>query len=144
MPEKSAIIIYTSQTIKPLHQAVGSPMNPHYGGLVSYNVDLCILGYLKILLPGGRGGGTVVMGAAVVGTVVVGGGVVVGAIVAVGAIVVVGGWVVAGGGLVVTVPAGTGAALHKGVLQQLMEHDWRAPFLEVFTKLQPWFPPQRN
>ena len=124
MPEKSVIIIYNSQTIKPLHQAVGSPMNPHYGGLVSYNnVDICILGYLKILLPGGRGGGTVVMGAAVVGTVVVGRGVVVGAIVVVAAIVVVGGWVVAGGGLVVTVPAGTGAALHKGVLQQLIEHD---------------------
>lgn len=63
------------------------------------------------------------MGAAVVGTVVVGGGVVVGAMVVVGAIVVAGGWVVAGGGFVVTVPAGTRAALHKGVLQQLIEHD---------------------
>ena len=27
--------MYTSQNIKPLHYAVGSPMNRHYGGLVS-------------------------------------------------------------------------------------------------------------
>ena len=29
-PVKSVIIIYTSQNNKPLHHAVGSPMNPHY------------------------------------------------------------------------------------------------------------------
>ncbi|CAH3035742.1 unnamed protein product [Porites lobata] len=34
-PENRVIIIYTSQNIKPLHYAVGSPMNRHYGGLVS-------------------------------------------------------------------------------------------------------------
>ena len=34
-PENRVIIIYTSQNIKPLHRAVGNPMNPHYGGLVS-------------------------------------------------------------------------------------------------------------
>ena len=26
--------IFTSQSIKPLHQAVSSPMSPHYGGLI--------------------------------------------------------------------------------------------------------------
>ena len=34
LTKKSVVIIYTSQSIKPLHLAVGSPMNPHYGGLV--------------------------------------------------------------------------------------------------------------
>ena len=37
-PEKSVIIIYTSQNItcilKPLHCTIGSLTNPHYGGLV--------------------------------------------------------------------------------------------------------------
>ena len=32
--KKSLIVIYTSQTVTPLHRAVGSPMNPLYGGLV--------------------------------------------------------------------------------------------------------------
>ena len=30
---KSAIVIYTSQNIKPLHRAVGSLTSPHYGDL---------------------------------------------------------------------------------------------------------------
>ena len=33
-PVKSVVIIYTSQNNKPLHHVVGSPMNPHYGGIV--------------------------------------------------------------------------------------------------------------
>ena len=42
--KKSVIIIYTrSQNIilKPLHRAVGSPMSPHHGGLVSIDVEGC-------------------------------------------------------------------------------------------------------
>ena len=32
--KKSVIIIYSSQNIKPLHRAVGSPISSHYGSLV--------------------------------------------------------------------------------------------------------------
>ena len=40
--KKSVIIIYTQAQniiLKLLHRAVGSPMNPHYGGLVSIYVE---------------------------------------------------------------------------------------------------------
>ena len=42
--KKSVIIIYTQAQniiLKLLHRAVGSPMNPHYGGLVSIYVEGC-------------------------------------------------------------------------------------------------------
>ena len=35
--------IFTSQSIKPLHQAVSSPMSPHYGGLIWKPVWPCFL-----------------------------------------------------------------------------------------------------
>ena len=44
-PEKSVVIIIYSKSqniiLKPLHRAVGSPMSPHYGDLVSISVEGC-------------------------------------------------------------------------------------------------------
>ena len=39
--EKSVIIIYTCQNFKLLHRAVGSLVNPHYGGLVITSWRIC-------------------------------------------------------------------------------------------------------